>query len=501
MRTSRLGHVRIMHGWTAARLPQGARDTGGTLKITVTAGEPKEDQIAAHITVDAKDVDAAIAKAYKDISHKYSFQGFRKGHTPRPVIDNMVGRDSVIAQATNDLINDVEPLMLEELDVVPVEEPSYGEEPPMLEEHKPYEVDAVIKLRPACELESYDAPTIDMPPAEVTDAEIDEQIDQLQSYHTTFEDIEEDRAVEEGDILSVDIDDVENAQAIAGKNHMLALDGQGLPEEFDEQLVGMKKGESKEISWTSPVAEGAEPVKSTCKVTLNAIKQKNVPELTDDFVKKGYGFGSVAELRDAVKGEIESDKKQSLPNLKEDRVIEDLAKRLKLEQVPETYGNQVFNELAQTFLTQLQRQGMTLDGFLQARHIAAEDFIADLHKQADERARQSLALDSLARKLNLEVTDDDIEKEFSDAGVENVKASVDEFLKDGRMPSIRDSIKRSKALTWLVDNAQVNEVDEVAERRNAAATTDSESAAKKAATTTSAKKPAAEKDAPEKDAE
>ena len=89
------------------------------MKITVTAEKPIDDKVAATVTVPAADVDKAIAKTYKDIAKKYNFQGFRRGHAPRPVIDGIIGRESVLAQATNDLLNAVEPMMLEELDVTP----------------------------------------------------------------------------------------------------------------------------------------------------------------------------------------------------------------------------------------------------------------------------------------------------------------------------------------------------------------------------------------------
>ena len=89
---------------------------------------------------------------------------------------------------------------------------------------------------------------------------------------------------------------------------------------------------------------------------------------------------------------------------------------------------------------------------------------ADLHRQANDVARESLALDALARHLEIEVSDEDVDKEFVDAGVEDVEASKAQFVADGRMPAVRDSIRRSKAVDWLVENAKVTEVDEYAKK-------------------------------------
>ena len=448
------------------------------MKITVTAEKPSDEKMAATLTIPAAEVDAAVKRTYKDIAKKYNFQGFRRGHAPRPVIDGIMGREAVLAQATNDLLNAAEPLMLEELDVTPVGRVDFGAEgadPELAVEGTDYVVTATIGVRPSCELESYDAPEINMPPEEATEAEIDWQVNQLLSYQMTYEDVEEERAVENGDIVSVDVENVEGAGHLAGKNRLLALDGQQIPDQLQEGIVGMKKGEEKAIEWTRTHEHEGEEHSHTfsVKVTLNGIKKAVTPELDDEIAKK-YGYDDVAAFRAAVKEEVEADKKTSLPNLKEDRVVEALGKALKLEAVPEAYQNEIFNELASEFLAQLQRQNVSLDMYLRARGVKTDDFLADLRVQAEERARQSLALDALAAKLGVEATEDDVRAEFEKAGVEDVDASVEQWRSEGRLPAIRDSIRRTKALDWLVENAKVNIVDEVAERAAAADKADAE---------------------------
>ena len=448
------------------RLEPQARDTGGTLKITVTAERPENDKVAAKVTVPAADVDKAVAKTYKDIANKYAFQGFRRGHAPRPIIDNIVGREAVLAEATNDLLNELQPLMIEELDVVPVEQPDFGDDVQPVVEHEEYVIDVTVTVPPTCELDSYDAPAIEMPPAEATEAEIDEQVDQLMSYHTTFEDDNADRAAEASDMVVADVEnageDEGESLPLVGTDRTFNLSASYLPQEFVEGVAGMKKGEEKEISWTT--GEGDDAKSTTVKVTLKGLKKSVAPELTDEFCKKNYGYDTVADLRDAVKSEIEADKQSSLPTLKEDRVVEEVGKHLTLEELPEAYVNQVFNEIAQDILGRLQRQGLSLDTYLAARGIKGEDFVADLHEQAGERARQSLALDALAEKMGFEATEEDILSEFEKAGAKDVKALVAEYTKAGQMPAIRESIRRTKAVNWLVENATVTEVDEAARR-------------------------------------
>lgn len=442
------------------------------MKITVTSEKTSDGKVSAKVTVAAKDVDAAVAKTYKDIAHRYNFQGFRRGHAPRPVIDGIMGKDAILAQATEDLMNDVQPLMIEELDIVPVERPDWGEDLEPVVEHADFHAECTVVVPPVAELKSYDAPAINMPPAEATDAEIDEQIDQLLSYRTTYEDDEEAEEVKEGDMISAKIVNKLNVPELEGDDRTLGLANPNLPKDLVAGIVGMKKGETKDIKWSREHRmEDPDPADENgnrnfeVEVTVNTIKKAVTPELTDELAKTGFGFETIAELRDAVKEEIEQDKKQSLPGLKEDRVVAAMGEQLDLEEVPEAYQNQVFSELGEEFLGQLSRRGMNLDMYLNARQITSEDFLKDLHEQAEERARQSLALDALATKLELECTEDDLRHEFENAGVDDVDASMDEFKSDGRMPALRQSIRRTKAVQWLVDNATVTEVDEIAETR------------------------------------
>lgn len=482
--------MRIEHRKFGRHPPAEARDTGGTLKITVTAEEPKDNQVAAKLTIPAADVDAAVAKTYKDLAHKYNFQGFRRGHAPRPVIDGVVGKDSVLAQATNDMLNEAEPLMLDELDIVPIGQVDFGKDLKPADEHADFTVDVTINVRPAAELDSYDAPEIDLPPEEATDAEVDAQVKRYMGYHTTYEDVPEGEVAEEGDVVKCDIDNVEGADKLAGTDRSLVLDDKQVPAEVKDALLGVKPGDEKDIEWTQTHGEGDDAHEHSFKIKVNvkAVQRPHVPELDDEFAKKGFGYDTVEEFRNAVRDEIAEDKKVNLPALKEDRVVEAVGEHLTLDEIPENYQNEVFNELAQEVLGQMQRQGISLDMYLNARGISIDAFIADLHEQAAERARQSLALDAVARQLGLEATEDDVRSEFEKAGVEDVDASIKQWRDEGRLPAIRDSIKRTKALDWLVENAKVNIVDEAAKRAAEEAEKADEKAPAKAKAKTTKKK-------------
>ncbi|WP_019238666.1 MULTISPECIES: trigger factor [Enorma] len=425
--------------------------------MNITASDVENGILTATVTIPAADVDDAIKKAYRDAAKRYNFPGFRRGKAPRPVIDRMLGEGAVLAIATEDAVNAVAPEILEDLDIVPVKDGEFKVDA-IVKDHEDFTFSVDYKMRPEPALSSYEPVSIEMPPAEVTDAEIDAQINMLLAYQVKFEDVE-DRGVEAEDFVTVDIKDVKNAESLAGEGRAVFVGSGSMPEAVEEGLKGMKAGESKEISWTP---EGEDAEEATVEVTVKSIRARITPELTDELAKETFGFDSVEAMRDAVKLEIEQDKQSRLPGIKESRCVAALAERLELEEMDEDYEQSVFQELGQQFLSNLSARGMSLDQWLQANRLTSEQFISDLHHQADDVARESLALDALARELKIEVTDEDIDAEFERAGVEDVEVSKASFVTEGRMPAVRDSIRRSKACDWLVENAQVTEVDEVA---------------------------------------
>ena len=565
--------------------------------LNITASDVKDAKLTATVTIPAADVDAAIKKAYKDTAKKYRFPGFRAGKAPRPVIDSALGAEATLAQATNDLIAANEPAVLNELDIVPTKNGDY-KELDLAKDHEDYTYTVEFSLRPAAELSSFDAVEIEMPPAEVTESEINNQVEMLLNYRATFEDVEG-RAVEADDYVTVDLKAVENADNFAAEGRMLIAGSDSNPAEFNEALIGANVDDVKSVTWTDEVEEGEEAETHTVEVTVKGIKVRNTPELTDELVKSDFGFDSIEAMRDAIKIEIEQDKASRLPAEKENRCVSALAERLQLDEMDADYEQSVFEELGQNFLSNLAARGMTLDTWLPAsgltmeqfvgdlhkqandvareslaldalarelkievtvkgikvrntpeltdelvksdfgfdsidamrdaikleieqdkasrlpaekenRCVAAlaerlqldemdadyeqsvfeelgqnflsnlaargmtldtwlpasgltmEQFIGDLHKQANDVARESLALDALARELKIEVTEDDVNAEFEKAGVKDVEASKAEFIADGRMPAVRESIRRSKAVDHLVENAKVTEVDETA---------------------------------------
>ena len=459
-----------------------------------TSAERLENNVVeVTVTVCAKDVDKAVSDTYKEFAEKYRFPGFRPGHAPRPVIDSNVGKGAVLAQATETLVNELEPQILEQQDIVPVGDPFFPA-PASVEPGKDFEFKVRYTVRPELSLDSFEPVEITLPSEEATEAEIDGQIETFRGYFGKYEDIEG-RSVEAGDSVYLKCKGIENADSIDFANRLYKLGAGYMPAAFDEGLVGMNPGDQKEISFELPQAapaegeEAPEPTVAKVDVTVNRLVQRVLPELTDDFAKNNFGFDNIQAMRDAIAKEIGEQKKQAIPQLKENRVTGKLALRLQGEPTAE-YSRTIFQELGQNFMNQLSARGMTVDNWLMANNMSQETFLNDLQKQAVDIARESLALDALAAHMGIEVAEEDIDAEFKKAGVEDWEATKAEFLADGRMPAIRVSIRRNKAIDWLLETAVVTVSDEPEPQPEAeaeAAPAEEEAPKKKAAKKTTKK--------------
>ncbi len=437
------------------------------MNIKVQAQEPVDDVLAVTLTVPADEVDRVIKQTYADISKRYNFQGFRRGRTPRPVIDAQLGRVAVLEDATNLLLNDVEPQMLTELDVVPVGDVDYGEkneEAPHVEDHKDYEVAARVTLTPTAELSSYDPVAIDMPPEEATEAEIENQINLLLQYQGSFADIT-DRPVEDGDFATVAIENVEGGEDIVEESALIRVGAHAsrFPHEIEHAIVGHQIGDEVEVSYVLEAEEGGEdPKEATVKVTVKGIRAIATPELTDELANEAFGFKTVDELKKGVAEEIESSKKEQLPQLKEDRALAALTSRLELEELPEPYVQQVFRDIVENLMDELKEHGLTIDVYAQSQGMTLQQFVDRLRVEAQDHACESVALDALVRHMGIEVEDGDIEEQLKGTSITDVDAFVKEAEENGRMPALRRSVKRSKALEWVRDHAEVTIVDSAA---------------------------------------
>lgn len=434
------------------------------MNITVEALD--NNKVKLSFDVDAADVDARIKRTYKRVAKRYNFPGFRPGKAPRPIVDNMLGAESVMAMVTEDLVNDVYPQGLEENNLVALARPEYDFKTELVADHTPYKFTATIDVKPAYELSSYDAVEVEIPTTDATDEEIDGQIEELRNYYHDFKDANANTKVKAGEFVEMTVKatkDGEEVSALSAENRLYEL-GTGIyPESFDAELIGLKKGGTKEFDLE--LSKDSAMVTSSLEeeglyhfeVELNVIKRKVLPEVTEEWAKDTFGFEGLEDMRSKIADGIKAQKDSSAPRRKENECLYALSQRLEGE-LPEGMCEREEASLLQNFYGQLSQMGLTFDNYLSTMGISAEQFKEDTKKQAADLVRQDLALDAWARHYDLKVTDEEVSAEFAKADVDNPKAVEAEWRRDGRLPMIREGILRTNAMLDVIEKAKVTEV-------------------------------------------
>lgn len=429
----------------------------------------EDNRVKVSITIDAKQVDSRIKQAYAQAAKKYNFPGFRKGKAPRPVIDNALGKDYIAATVSDDLVNETYPVAIDESGVYPVGNPEFDEEGmDLVEGGKDFSFSFTVEVKPEYELSSYDPVEIELPAEGATDEEVDQQIDQLREHYFELVDATAATKVKPENWVEIAIkatDDAgEDIPSITTESRLWGMDSTLLPQAFNDELLGMKKGQTKEFDidlpaettvMTAPLA--GKTAKIHFEVEVKVVKKKVIPELTDEWAKEKLGFENVEDMRVRIAESVKAQKDDILPRMKELSCLGELAKRVDGE-VPAAMCEQAETQLLQDFFQQLQRQGMTFDAYLADQGVTADQFKEDVKKQAADNVKQDLALDAWARHYDIKATDEDLAEEFKNSGAKDPKALEKEWRESGRLHLLREGIVRSHAAKDVMDKAIVNEM-------------------------------------------
>ena len=427
------------------------------------------DQIRLTVTIEKEEIDSRISKTYKDFARKYKFPGFRPGKAPRPVVDSVLGREAVLATVTDEATNEFFPLALDAEDLIPIDDPHFENELDLVKEHEDFVISATMTLPPTFELSSYEPVDIKLPSEEPTEAEIDERLEVLREYYYELEDADTDEVIGPRGCaeLSLDVkDDKGNQVNVLSTDHRMYELGMGLyPPELDEALEGLKTGDEKTVEVDLGSSVGAlltralegNPESLTIGVTVHQVKKKVLPEITEEFATEKAGFKSLEEMRRNTKDNSARERKELEARLKENACLYELADRLQGE-APEQMCADERRSLMTGFFNQITQQGITFDAYLNQRGITNEQFQEDLKRQAKDVVLQNLALDAYARKHNVEVTEEQIDREFEQSGAEDVAALKADWIANGRIRMLRQSLRRANAVDKLMEEATVERV-------------------------------------------
>jgi trigger factor len=469
------------------------------LKTTVEKLEG--DRVRLTIEHDAAEVDKAIAGAYTRVAQRIKLPGFRPGKAPRALIDTHVGREGVLADALEALVEDSYPRALDANRLHPVERPDTGELD-LVEEGKPYTFTAEVDLKPELTLSSIEGLTAVVAAAKSTEAEIDAQIDYLRDRFATLE-VVEDRGIQKGDFALLSFSgtvDGQPADDLIVDKYLYEVGAGIMPPEFDEGLVGAKPGETVTVGFEVP-GSAANPAyvgkPAIFDVEIFELKAKTLPEPDDEWAAQVSGLETIAALRDDIRSSLDENKASARVRLAEREARVSLAARLEGE-VPAALVDARAESMTEEFYETLAKRGMTPEDYEAATGVPSEAITDDLVREASVRVKEELALEALYRQAGLAYTDEDIDAEVATiaaADKVDVVAMRDRLILTGVMAIVRERLVHRLATRWLMDHVELLESapDAEAEAADAGeAKPKKGTSTKKASTKKKAAKPAVE---------
>jgi trigger factor len=428
-----------------------------------TTAEPLEGNLVKlTVTIPAADVDKAIAEAYVRVAEQVRVPGFRKGKAPRPVVDTYVGRERVLADAQEALVEKSYPDAIDVEELRPIDQPDMGELSGVVE-GEGYTYVAEVQVRPEFTLsKGADKIEIKVPPKEAVTSDVDAEIEKMRERSASLEPVE-DRGVEESDFVLISFEGLVDGEAYDGNSvdkYLYEMGSGQMPKEFDDALLGARPSDERQSAFKIPdTSSNTEFVGKTATfdITVHEIKAKQLPALDDEFASNAGGHETMDELRTEIKAKLDEGRAFTHARETERQARVELANLLEGE-APEAMVIARRDNMIRDFFNNLERQGISMKDYVAGTGVDPERIQKDIEEEARERVRQDLALEALFRLKGMEVTDADIEAEVAEIATSSDK-SPEELRREWEAASmivvLKEELVHRKATEWLLDNVKI----------------------------------------------
>ena len=423
--------------------------------MTVKSCEKIEkSQVALTIEVGAAEFEAAIEKAYQKMRKKINVPGFRPGKAPRKVIEGMYGAEVFFEEAINIAFPDAYEAAITEQKLNIVGYPAVE----MVDEctKEGFTFRATTPVYPEVTLGEYKGLSAEKEEVKVLAAAVNERLKLLQDRNSRLESV--DRAAKEGDTAVIDFEGFLDGVPFdggKGENHSLELGSHSFVPGFEEQVVGMKAGEEKDLDITFPEDYHAELAGKAVvfKVKVNEVKAKEVPELDDEFAKDVSEFDTLKDLKADLKKQITEERQKAADRAFEDALMEQVAANITAE-IPDAMVENQARQFLDNFKMQIAQQGIPYEQYMQMTGMDEAKLIEDAKEPALRQVRMDLAVAAIIKAEGLEATDEEVEAEFQKMA-DQYGMDIEMVKKYLAPEQVKDQLVSQKAVAVVVDSAVV----------------------------------------------
>ncbi len=409
------------------------------------------------IEVTAEEFEKAVEKSYQKNKNKMSIPGFRKGKVPRKMLEKMYGAQIFFEDAINDLIPEVYSReVMEAKDLEIVSQPKI--DVTQAESGKPFIFTAEVALKPEVELGQYKGLAIEKKSTEVTDEDVNAEIERVRKENSRTVTVE-DRAVQDGDITTIDFEGFVDGVAFEGgkgTDYPLTIGSHSFIDTFEEQLIGKNLNEEVEVNVTFPEDYHAKDLAgkpAMFKVTVKEIKAVELPEVDDDFAQDVSEFDTLEEYKNDLRTKLAEQKETEAKNEMEDKAIAAVIEGAKMD-IPDPMIDLQVRQMADNFARRIQSQGISWEQYCQFTGMTADKLFEQMRPQALKSIQSRLVLEAIVAAENIQASEEDFEAEIAKMA-EAYKMETDkikEMMGEEEKASIMKDLAVAKAAEFVVAN-------------------------------------------------
>ena len=409
------------------------------------------------IEVPTEELEKAVEKVYQSQKKNISIPGFRKGKVPRTMVEKMYGAEVFYQDAANEIIPDAYEAALKEVEEEIVSMPEV--DVVQMKKGEPFIFTAEVALKPEVKLGQYKGVEVDKIDVTVSDEEVEAEIEKEREKNARTVEVT-DRAVKDGDTVSLDFEGFVDGVAFEGgkgENHPLTIGSGAFIPGFEEQLVGTEIGADVEVNVTFPEdyhADNLAGKAAVFKCKVNEIKEKQLPEVDDEFASEVSAFDTLEAYKADLKQNLEDKKFKEAKSAKTDAVIDAIIASSEMD-IPEAMIKTEQRQMLNDFAQRMQMQGLSMEQYFQFTGTTADMLMEQSKPQAEQRIKTSLVIDAIVAAENIEATEEEFAEEVKTMAevYQMEEDKIVETLGEQGKASVMKDIKAKKAAEFVTENA------------------------------------------------
>lgn len=426
------------------------------MSVKVEKTENK-NEVKLSFEIEAAKFDEAMKKVYAKTAKYFTIPGFRKGKAPMAIVERTYGSSIFYEDTFNELVPDIYDEAIKENKIESVSRPQIDIS--QMEKGKDLKFTAIVQIKPEVKLGKYKGIELKKIEYNVSDKDVEHELGHMAEHNARLVTVE-DRPVEKGDITIIDFAGSIDGVAFDGgtaENQELEIGSNKFIPGFEDQVIGMKVNEEKDINVTFPedyFSKDLAGKEATFKVTLHEIKKKELPKIDDDFAKDVSEFDTLADLKADIKSKIQKENDERAKYESEEAAIEAVCKDVEVE-IPSGMIETEIDNMVKDIENKLSYQGLTLDQYLKLTNKTNESLRKEFDEQANKAVKSRLVLEAIIKAEDIKPEEKEVEEKVKEMA-KNYGRPEDELLKNEDLKNyVTDNMKYEKAIAFILDNAKM----------------------------------------------